>query len=179
MRASGKLAPVVLALAGLLAGCQKPAANDGAANQAVAQAGAGDPVARGRYLTTVMDCGGCHDTGAFADKRAPEGHLAGSDIGFELPGMGVFYPPNLTPNPDTGIGKWSEADIVKALRTGERPDGRILAPIMPWNNYAKLTDEDARAIVAYLRSLPPSPHRSPGPAQAATAKSPYLTVKAP
>jgi mono/diheme cytochrome c family protein len=164
-----------LAAAVQLAGCDRRAAED----MATAAAGAADPVERGRYLTTIMDCGGCHDTGAFTDKRPADGHLAGSDVGFELPGMGVFYPPNLTPHPDNGTGRWSEADIVKAIRSGQRPDGRTLAPIMPWMNYARLTDQDAAAIAAYLKSLPPSPHTSPAPASVETATIPYLTVKVP
>ena len=169
------LTAAVLAAASLLGGCEGRAAED-MAREAVKGA---DPVERGRYLVTIMDCGGCHDTGAFTDKRPQGGHLAGSDIGFELPGKGVFYPPNLTPHPENGTGRWNEADIVKAIRYGQRPDGRTLAPIMPWMNYARLTDADAAAIAAYLKSLPPSPHKSPGPASVETATNPYLTVKVP
>jgi mono/diheme cytochrome c family protein len=139
---------------------------------------AADPVERGRYLVTIMDCSGCHNTGAFT-ARPEDGYLEGSNTGFDLPGLGIFYPPNLTPHPDNGIGKWSAADIVKAIRTGERPDGRILAPIMPWHNYGRLTDEDAVAVAAFLKSLPAAAHKSPGPATTATAKNPYLTVKVP
>ena len=177
--AHGKLrlmgSAALLAATILAAGCGKPAAegqgNSGAATSA-------DPVERGRYLVTIMDCSGCHNTGSFGP-RPEEGYLAGGEVGFELPGMGVFYPPNLTPHPENGIGAWSEADIVRAIRTGARPDGRKLAPIMPYNNYSKLTDSDAAAIAAYLKSLPPSPHKSPAPNQPATAKSPYLTMKMP
>lgn len=167
------------ALAGatiMVAGCARPDAEKQGNSPAAADSA--DPVERGRYLVTIMDCSGCHNTGAFGPKPA-EGYLAGGEVGFELPGMGVFYPPNLTPHPENGIGTWSEADIVKAIRTGARPDGRILAPVMPYNNYGKLTDADAAAIAAYLKSLPPSPHKSPAPAQPATAKNPYLTVKMP
>ena len=165
----------LLAATAMVGGCGKPAA-EAQGNEATASAV--DPVGRGRYLVTIMDCSGCHNTGAFGPKPE-EGHLAGSDTGFEIPGMGVFYPPNLTPHPENGIGAWSEADIVKAIRTGARPDGRILAPAMPWRNYGKLTEADAAAIAAYLKSLPADPHKSPAPAQPAAAKSPYLTVKMP
>ena len=165
----------LLAATALAGGCQKPAAEG---QGAAAAEKAANPVERGRYLVTIMDCSGCHNTGAFGPKPE-EGHLAGSDTGFEIPGMGIFYPPNLTPHPEDGIGAWSEADIVKAIRTGARPDGRILAPIMPWKNYGTLTDSDAAAIAAYLKSLPAAPHKSPAPTQPAAAKSPYLTVKAP
>jgi cytochrome c553 len=53
------------------------------------------------------------------------------------------------------LGNWSEDDIIKAVRTGERPDGRKLAPAMPWMHYAALTDEDARALAGFLRTLKP------------------------
>jgi mono/diheme cytochrome c family protein len=172
-RSTGSAA--LLAATILAGGCSKQS-TEGQGNRA--DAATAGPIERGRYLVTIMDCSGCHNRGAFGPKPE-EGHLAGSDVGFELPGLGVFYPPNLTPHPENGIGAWSEADIVKAIRTGARPDGRILAPIMPYNNYGKLTDSDAAAIAAYLKSLPAAPHKSPAPAQPATAKSPYLTVKVP
>ena len=103
--------------------------------------------------------------------------LAGSTIGFGAPGLGIFYPPNLTSDPETGLGDWGEADIVKAVRTGERPDGRELAPMMPWRSYAVLTDEDALALPAYLKSLPPVRHAVPPPTGAdEKAPAPYLGV---
>jgi mono/diheme cytochrome c family protein len=127
-----------------------------------------------------MDCGGCHTGGALAGRPDPKLHLAGSGIGFGIPGVGVFYPPNLTPDRDTGLGAWSEADIVRAVRTGVRPDGRVLAPVMPWHNYAALTDADARALAAYLKGLPPVRNATPPMAGAGeTPPAPYLTVVAP
>src|SRR5690242_12061330 len=151
-----------------------------AAAAAAPAAPAQDAVKRGKYLAAIMDCAGCHTNGALAGKPDPKLHLAGSDIGFGMPGFGVFYPPNLTPDLESGLGKWSEADIVKAVRTGVRPDGRELAPVMPWRSYAALTDADARALAAYLKSLPPVAHRAPplaGPSEKAPA--PYLTVATP
>jgi mono/diheme cytochrome c family protein len=135
---------------------------------------------RGEYLATVMDCGGCHTGGALAGKPDPKLHLAGSGIGFGIPGVGIFYPPNLTPDRETGLGTWSEADIIRAIRKGERPDGRLLAPVMPWPNYAALTDEDARALARYLRSLPPVRNAVPPMTGASEPPpAPYLTVVAP
>jgi hypothetical protein len=67
----------------------------------------------------------------------------------------VVYPSNLTPDPETGLGRWSDDEIARAIRHGQRPDGRTLVPVMPWPSYAQLTDEDTAAIVAFLRSLPP------------------------
>ena len=136
-------------------------------------------VKRGEYLATIMDCTGCHTPGALAGKPDMGRHLGGSDIGFELPGLGVFYPPNLTPD-ETGLGGWSETDILKAVRTGARPDGRVLAPVMPYHSYARLTDADGRALAAFLKSLKPVRHRAPeprGPGEPTTA--PYLTLAQP
>ena len=137
-------------------------------------------LSRGEYLATIMDCGGCHTGGALAGQPDPKLHLAGSNIGFGVPGLGVFYPPNLTPDRDTGLGSWSEADIVRAVRQGVRPDGRELAPVMPWRNYAALTDEDARALARHLKGLAPVRNATPRMAGAdERPPAPYLTVVAP
>ena len=133
---------------------------------------------RGKYLVEIMSCADCHNTGNFSPKP-DEGPLQGATVGFEMPGLGVFYPSNLTPDPNAGIGKWSTEDIVKALRTGRTPDGRTLAPIMPWQRYSVLTDTDAEAIAAYLKSLPPSPHKVPPPAQKESTPQPYLSIDRP
>lgn len=141
---------------------------------------ANDAVKRGEYLVAIMDCTGCHTGGALVGKPDPALFLAGSTVGFGVPGLGVFYPPNLTPDPETGLGAWSEDDIVTAIRTGVRPDGRELAPVMPWRSYAALTDDDARAVAVYLKSLPPVRSEVPpitGPDEKAPA--PYLTVVSP
>ena len=90
-------------------------------------------------------------------------YLGGSDVGFAIPGLGVFVGPNLTPDKKTGLGNWTTQQIITALKTGKRPDGRILAPIMPWMDFAALSPGDAAAIVAYLKSLPPVRHQVPGP----------------
>jgi mono/diheme cytochrome c family protein len=135
---------------------------------------------RGDYLARIMDCAGCHTPGALAGKPDQSRNLAGSAIGFQIPELGYFYPPNLTPDGQTGLGAWSEADIVRAVRTGVRPDGRVLAPVMPWNSYAALTDADARALARYLKSLRPIHNAVPpltGPGT--SPPSPYLTVVAP
>ena len=145
-----------------------------------APASAETPVERGAYLAHIMDCGGCHHTGAFTPQPNQETPLAGSDIGFEMPGMGVFYPPNLTPDKETGLGTWSDAEIIAAFTTGMRPDGRQLAPMMPWMSYAHINADDAAALVAYLRSLPPVTHKVPGPFAANDKPTaPYFTVVAP
>lgn len=145
-----------------------------------AASAADEPLRRGEYLATIMDCGGCHTTGVFFGKPDPERYLAGSEVGFKIPGLGIFYPPNLTPDQTTGLGSWSADDIVKAVRTGERPDGRILAPVMPYGHYGKLTDADAHALAAYLKSLKPVSHQVPAvTGDAEEPSAPYLTVVIP
>jgi mono/diheme cytochrome c family protein len=143
-------------------------------------AAADEALERGEYLVRIMDCTGCHTPGAIAGNPDFSKFLGGSDIGFDLPGLGIFYPSNLTPDDTTGLGEWSVEDIVRAVRTGVRPDGRGLAPIMPWQSFANLTDEDAHALAAYLKSLPPVQHKVPDPVGGPeAAEAPYLAVITP
>jgi mono/diheme cytochrome c family protein len=118
---------------------------------------------RGKYLVALGGCNDCHTPGYFFGKPDMARFLGGSEVGFEIPGLGVFHGPNLTPDHDTGLGKWSTEQILAAITKGERPDGRMLAPIMPWHAFAKLTPQDARAMVAYLKTLPPVKNKVPGP----------------
>ncbi|WP_300785121.1 c-type cytochrome [Enhydrobacter sp.] len=129
-----------------------------------APANAGSPaVERGQYLVNIAGCNDCHTPGYFLGKPDMTRYLGGSEVGFELPGLGVFHGPNLTPDKETGLGAWTDAQIVAALQTGKRPDGRELAPIMPWHAFAKLTRQDVDAIVAFLRSVPAVKNKVPGP----------------
>ena len=126
-------------------------------------AAAADPqIARGKYLVSIAGCGDCHTPGSLMGKPDMKQMLGGSDVGFAMPG-GVFVGPNLTPDNETGLGKWTTEQIVTAITKGERPDKRMLAPIMPYDELASLTRSDALAIVAYLRSLPPVSRKVPGP----------------
>lgn len=150
------------------------------ASASIGAAQADDLVARGHYLAQIMDCGGCHNTGAFTPEPNLKTPLSGSMVGFEIPGMGIFYPPNLTPDEKTGLGSWSEDEIIAAFTKGERPDGRILAPAMPWMSYSAISADDAKALAAYLRSLTPVEHQVPAPVgPGEKAPAPYMTVKMP
>jgi mono/diheme cytochrome c family protein len=120
-------------------------------------------VERGKYLVALGGCTDCHTPGNFLGKPDNARFLGGSDVGFSIPNLGVFVGRNLTPDKETGLGKWTRAQIVTAFTTGMRPDGRELAPVMPWRGYAGLTKADANAIAAYLQSLPPVKHEVPGP----------------
>lgn len=121
-----------------------------------------DPVARGRYLVRVGGCGDCHTPGHFTGQADPR-TLGGSDVGFGIPGVGVVVGSNLTPDKATGLGNWTDDQVADAITRGERPDGRMLSPIMPWQDFSNLTRADALAIAAYLRTLPPVVHKVPGP----------------
>lgn len=163
--------PEVLLAVGLMFAMLLPAARESIA--------AGDP-GRGEYLATIMDCSGCHTPGALIGQPDLGRPLAGSDVGFEIPGLGIFYPPNLTSDPETGLGRWSEANIITAVRTGVRPDGRQLAPVMPYHSYGRLANDDAVDLAAYIKSLKPVSHQVPaivGPSE--KPKAPYLTVVMP
>lgn len=129
-----------------------------------ASANAADPaVERGKYLVTIGGCNDCHTPGHFLGKPDMSRQLGGSDVGFELPDLGVYYGSNLTRDKDTGLGGWTDDQIATALTRGIRPDGRKLALIMPWRAFAILTKADVNAIIAYLRSLPPVRNKVPGP----------------
>jgi mono/diheme cytochrome c family protein len=100
---------------------------------------AADPrVQRGEYLVRIIGCGDCHTAGTFLGHPDLAHYLGGSNVGFSVPNMGVFVGSNLTPDNATGLGKWSLAQIVTAITTGVRPDGRMLAPIMPWRGFSNL-----------------------------------------
>jgi mono/diheme cytochrome c family protein len=120
-------------------------------------------VERGKYLVIVGGCSDCHTPGHFLGHPDMTKYLGGSDVGFAIPGAGVFVGRNLTPDKETGLGDWSIGEIVTAITAGKRPDGRVLAPIMPWPALAQLTKSDAEAIAAYLKSLPPVSNEVPGP----------------
>ena len=120
-------------------------------------------VQRGKYLVTIAGCSDCHTPGSFLGHPDMARFLGGSDVGFAIPGLGVFPGRNLTPDPETGLGKWTTQQIVTAFTTGVRPDGRILAPIMPYEAFKFMTKSDALAVAAYLKSLKPVKNAVPGP----------------
>ena len=111
-------------------------------------------IARGKYLVGIAGCSDCHTPGGMLGAPDMKRYLGGSDVGFSIPTQGVFVGQNLTPDKETGLGQWTAAQIVAAIRTGKTPEGRELSGVMPWPALAKLTDEDAFAIAAFLQSLP-------------------------
>lgn len=108
---------------------------------------------RGEYLAKAGGCAGCHTEEK--DKAVP--YAGGRAL--KTP-FGTFYGPNLTPHPQAGIGRWSEADFVRAMREGRRPDGAHYFPAFPYPSFTRITDADLRDLWAYLRSLPPNARQS-------------------
>ena len=108
-------------------------------------------VALGKKLAEgIMACGSCHTTGSFAGDPQQEMYLAG-DLMFT--DNGRIAVPNITPDKQTGIGNWTDGEIIRAITKGLSRDNRVLLPLMPWASFgAVLTDEEAMALVAYLRT---------------------------
>lgn len=118
------------------------------------------PVENGRYLVqAVALCWRCHSASyASHDELHPErskGYMAGGSEGEDPSGRTVLSA-NLTPDPETGLGNWTEEQFLRALRKGLRPDGEALSPAMPM--FDEFSEDEARAIWAYLRTLPPLKH---------------------
>ena len=175
----------------LVSGCQPPAQQPPPAETATTVP-AQTPVERGKYLTLVGGCNDCHTPKKFGP-NGPEadmtkelsGHPAGEKlkpvpatlIGPEGYGTvtnnhlsawvgpwGVSFAMNLTPDKETGLGSWTEMMFVDALKKGKHQGtGRPILPPMPWNWYMNMTEEDLKAVFAYLQSLPPVKNPIPEP----------------
>lgn len=116
-----------------------------AASVNVAAAGEGGPNAVGETLFHIGGCTNCHTAKGGA-------LLAGGDP-IRTP-YGTFHPPNITPDRETGIGGWSEADFLRAMRDGRAPDGSPYYPAFPYTSYHRMTDADLRALWRFLRGVP-------------------------
>jgi len=118
-----------------------------------AQAQAPGSVERGKYLmNTVVACGNCHFQRGPQGQPLPEKGLSGGMV-FDEPPFKA-YASNLTPDAETGIGKWTDAQLAKAIREGVRPDGSVIGPPMPSEFYRHMADDDLKAVIAYLRAQP-------------------------
>jgi len=165
------------------------AANAATGNAAAAAAPVSDPVARGRYLVKLGGCSDCHTPKKMTDQGPvddPALYLAGHPADAQLPpppdlsqtpwfaataGMtawtgpwGISYAANITPDPHTGIGIWTEEMFIQAMRTGRHMgEGRTILPPMPWQALSEGTAEDLKAIYAYLKSIPAVHNAVPQP----------------
>jgi len=104
-----------------------------------------DDVTRGEYLVRAGGCFSCHT--ATGGRKLAGGRALATPFG-------TFYSPNITPDPETGIGRWTDAQFLRALRAGVRPDAANYFPVFPYPSFTGITDSDALAIKAYLFSLP-------------------------
>jgi len=112
-----------------------------------------EAVARGSYLAVLGDCAGCH--------TKANGPAYAGGLPFDTP-FGTIHSTNITPDRDTGLGKWTEADFYRALHDGVAPGGRHLYPAFPYIYFRRITRQDTSDLFAYLRSLKPV-HRKPTP----------------
>ncbi|KAA2211269.1 c-type cytochrome [Teichococcus oryzae] len=114
----------------------------------------GDPL-RGKVIFDAGQCSSCHATPGQADRLRLGGGLAlGSPYG-------TFHPPNISPDPEHGIGRWRGLDLANAMLSGVSPDGQHYYPAFPYSSYARMRAEDVRDLWAYLRGLEPTPERAP------------------
>jgi hypothetical protein len=158
---------VVTALLALAAGCKKKPSEDkapppapgsaaaGSGSAVAEQPPAGDPKAieRGKYIANAGGCLVCHTA---IGPNGPDLAHPGAG-GLEMPDpIGTWRTPNISPDKGTGIGNWSDDQIIAAVREGIRPDGQKLFAIMPYMNYNVMSNDDAKALVAFLRTLPPT-----------------------
>ena len=115
-------------------------------------------LANGRTMFEAGGCASCHATPA-DDAKEVERTKLGGGLPLKSP-FGIFYVPNISPDPADGIGAWSEAEFVNALTKGTSRRGRHLFPAFPYTSYAHMTLDDARDLFAYLKTLPPVPGRA-------------------
>jgi len=168
-------------------GAEAPAAPKAASRKAAPKK---DQIARGSYLVKIMVCNDCHTPWKMGEKgpepdmsRMLSGHpqdlvlppppklgngpwiasFAATNTAWAGP-WGVSYTANLTPDPETGLGKWTADTFMQALRTGKHEGvGRPILPPMPYPWFAQAEDDDLRAIFAYLQSIPPIKNKVPQP----------------
>ena len=170
---------------------EEASSNPGEAQEATLASTAQDQILRGQYLVRIGSCNDCHTPWHFDEQLGmprpdmsrmlsghpkggpnPEGTIGPHDIGligptftsFALP-FGTIYSVNLTPDMDTGIGTWTEEMFLDIFRKGRHlgGNGRGVLPPMPWFWIRNLTDDDLRAIFAYLNSIPPIRNEVPSP----------------
>ncbi len=116
----------------------------------LAKSGIAQDARRGEYLARLGGCIACHTD----DQKGAPPFAGGRAL---KTAFGTFFGPNITPDPRFGIGRWSEADFVRALRLGVRPDGSHYFPAFPYPSFTKIGDRDLRDLWAFLRTLPPNP----------------------
>ena len=109
-------------------------------------------IEQGKYVAAAGDCVSCH--------TRPGGQPFAGGLSFKTP-FGTLFSPNITADPATGIGKWTEEQFARAVREGVSEDGDNLYPVFPYAEYTKLTDADIHALFTYVKSLQPVSYKPP------------------
>src|SRR5690606_6853736 len=144
MRASPSRTRRTTAIALLTVGAVAVAVIPGAAcAQEPGRSGSTPDADRDRILFDAAGCANCH-----TDSKRGGKPLAGG-VAIETP-FGTFHAPNITPDPEHGIGRWSDADFIRAMREGVAPDGRHYYPAFPYTSYTRMADEDMLAIKRHI-----------------------------
>jgi mono/diheme cytochrome c family protein len=114
-------------------------------------------LARGKYIVEgLAACLHCHSEHDFTQPNYPIlQHRKGAGWEMPIPELGKIYARNITSDPETGLGRWTDDEIARAIREGVSRDGTALFPVMPYLNFARMSDEDVASVVVYLRTLPP------------------------
>ena len=135
---------------------------------------------RGEYLVALLSCGYCHTPGGMEDNPDSTRELGGSRIGIaytphkDPDQPGIIFAGNLTPH-STGLGRWSDEEVTRVIRTGIDRHGQQQLPVMPWRGYAFLKEEDIGSIVAHLRTLKPVRFKIPDEVpEGETSKYPWV-----
>jgi len=121
-------------------------------------------IARGKYIFELSDCDGCHsgrDFSRFGGPVIPEQRAQGVEFPKELGLPGKIASRNITMDRETGIGDWTDGEKIRAIREGISRNGRQLFPMMPYQRFRKMSDEDVYSLVAFLNTLPPVRHKVP------------------
>jgi mono/diheme cytochrome c family protein len=161
-RVSGPLALAAVTLVTVGAGCRGKYVREVTAERLEATP---ERLLRGSYIVNQLAaCGACHTTRATGhlatESERTDAFLGGGNL-LAAEGLGEVWVPNITPDLETGVGGWSDDELMRAIRDGVTKDGRFMLPVMPFNGYQVMSDEDVRATVVYLRSVPP--FRQPKP----------------
>ena len=146
-------------------------------------------IARGKYIFRLSDCDGCHSERGFTRFGGPVVE-SGRGKGVAFPGRvgipGTVFSRNITPDPETGLGRWTDGEKRRAIREGISRDGTPLFNLMPYEGFRHMSDEDVYSLVAYLNTLKPvrnrvptEPVELPGFHVDATAPQPVRNVPAP
>jgi hypothetical protein len=117
---------------------------------------------RGRYIVTSSGCIGCHATNGSQGPDLTK-YLAGGALKIQT-AHGTIVSRNLTPDKETGLGRRTDAEVKRVLRSGVFPDGHVVSyTVMPWGAFSEWTEEDRHAVLVYLRNLPAIRHETPEP----------------